>query len=61
MELRQYYNLFMTLTQEDFIDFINPANTVGRLIQAHFVAMQLIVSQIDQNSFFASLLTFSNR
>jgi len=45
MELRQYYNVFLTISQEEFTDFINPANAVGRLIQAHFVAMQLIVSR----------------
>lgn len=45
MELREYYHLFMTLPQMDFIDFINPENTVGRLLQAHFVALQLVVSR----------------
>ena len=34
----------MFLSQEDFVDFINPANNIGKLLQAHFVSMQLIVS-----------------
>ncbi len=44
MELRKYYGMFMFLSQEDFVHFINPENVVGKLIQAHFVSMQLIVS-----------------
>lgn len=50
MELRKYYSLFMFLPQEDFVHFINPANVVGKLLQAHFVAMQLIVGLLSSAS-----------
>ncbi|CZT44898.1 uncharacterized protein RSE6_05151 [Rhynchosporium secalis] len=49
MELRNYYGLFMFLSQEDFVNFIDPANIVGRLIQAHFVSVQLIMTPITNS------------
>ncbi|KAG4442101.1 hypothetical protein IFR05_002387 [Cadophora sp. M221] len=49
MELRKYYGLFMFLPQQDFVHFINPSNVVGKLLQAHFVAMQLIMTPITNS------------
>ncbi|KAH7407986.1 hypothetical protein BKA64DRAFT_706389 [Cadophora sp. MPI-SDFR-AT-0126] len=49
MELRKYYGMFMLLSQEDFVHFINPKNTIGKLIQAHFVSMQLIMTPITNS------------
>ncbi|KAH7356409.1 hypothetical protein BKA65DRAFT_579287 [Rhexocercosporidium sp. MPI-PUGE-AT-0058] len=49
MELRKYYGLFMFLSQEDFIHFINPTNNVGKLLQAHFVSLQLIMTPITNS------------
>ncbi|KAL2073853.1 hypothetical protein VTL71DRAFT_11179 [Oculimacula yallundae] len=46
MELRKYYAVFMFMSQQDFVSFIDPANTVGRLIQAHFVSIQLIMTPV---------------
>ncbi|KAK0099353.1 hypothetical protein ONS95_003574 [Cadophora gregata] len=49
MELRKYYGLFMMLPQQDFVHFIDPKNIVGKLIQAHFVSMQLIMTPITNS------------
>ena len=49
MELRQFYNLFIMMPHENFRDFIDPENEVGRLLQAHFVALQLIMTPITNS------------
>jgi hypothetical protein len=46
MELRNFYGLFMMMSHEDFRYFTNPANDIGKLIQAHFIAMQMIMTPI---------------
>ena len=36
------------MTHEEFGEFTNPANDVGKLLQTHFVAMQLIMAPISK-------------
>jgi hypothetical protein len=35
-----------TMTHEEFQHFIDPANEIGQLLHAHFVAVQLLLSPI---------------
>ena len=49
MELRKIYQQFSyTMSHDEFAEFTNPANDVGKLLQAHFVAMQLIMTPISK-------------
>ncbi|KAE8448950.1 hypothetical protein EG329_008746 [Mollisiaceae sp. DMI_Dod_QoI] len=49
MELRKIYYIFsFEMKDEEFREFINPANEVCQLLQAHFVAMQLIMTPITK-------------
>ena len=39
----------MMMPNDDFRHLMNPVNDVGRLLQAHFAAMQLIMSPITKS------------
>ncbi|KUJ12226.1 uncharacterized protein LY89DRAFT_225053 [Mollisia scopiformis] len=50
IELRKIYSLFSYDMQHDeFREFTNPVNEVCQLLQAHFVAMQLIMTPITKS------------
>lgn len=50
MGLTEIYATFSyTMTHEEFQDFINPDNEVGQLLQAHFIAVQLLLVPITIN------------
>jgi hypothetical protein len=50
MNLRKMYELFSyTMTQEEFREYCNPSNEACKILQAHFVALQLIMSPITKN------------
>jgi hypothetical protein len=44
MDIYGYFSY--TMNHEDFQHFIDPANEVGQLLQAHFVVVQLLLSPI---------------
>lgn len=47
MNLREMYKLFAyTMTYEQFSEFANPHNEVCKLLQAHFVALQVTMKPI---------------
>lgn len=49
IELRKIYAFFsFEMQHEEFREFTNPANEVCQLLQAHFVAMQLIMTPITK-------------
>ena len=49
MSLRKMYELFAyTMPHDQFKEFTNPRNEVCKLLQAHFVAMQLIMTPITK-------------
>jgi len=48
MGLGKVYQLFMMMPYEDFREFTDPKNEVCKLLQAHFVAMQLIMTPISK-------------
>ncbi|CZR59518.1 uncharacterized protein PAC_09410 [Phialocephala subalpina] len=49
MQQRKVYTLFSyEMQQDEFREFVNPENEVCRLLQAHFVAMQLIMTPISK-------------
>ncbi len=37
------------MTQEQFNEFSNPTNNVGKLLQSHFVAVQLLLQPVTVN------------
>ncbi len=43
------YSIFYNMTNEEFILFIDPSNTVTQLQLAYFIAIQLIVSPLAQH------------
>jgi hypothetical protein len=50
MNLREMYKLFSyTMPPDEFREFINPQNEVCKLLQAHFIALQLIMTPITKN------------
>jgi hypothetical protein len=50
MNLREMYKLFSyTMPPDQFREYINPQNEVCKLLQAHFVALQLIMTPITKN------------
>jgi hypothetical protein len=54
MGLRKMYELFSwTMTQPDFEYFVNPSNEACKILQAHFVALQLIMSPVTKNEWAA--------
>lgn len=49
INLRKVYGYFSyTMCNADFQSFLSPSNIVGRLLQAHFVAIQLIMSPVTK-------------
>ncbi|RDW77562.1 hypothetical protein BP6252_05615 [Coleophoma cylindrospora] len=47
MNLRKVYGYFSyAMCNADFQSLLNPSNVVGKLLQAHFVAIQLLMSDI---------------
>ncbi|KAF8855516.1 hypothetical protein BDZ45DRAFT_502767 [Acephala macrosclerotiorum] len=49
MQQRKVYSLFSCeMQQEEFREFVNPENEVCQLLQAHFVALQLIMTPISK-------------
>jgi hypothetical protein len=42
----ELYGMFFAMTHDEFQHFINPANEIGQLLQAHFVAVQFLLSPI---------------
>ena len=46
--LGKVYQLFMMMPHEEFREFTDPKNEVCQLLQAHFVAMQLIMTPISK-------------
>jgi hypothetical protein len=43
----EVYGMFAyIMTHDEFQHFINPANEIGQLLQAHFVAVQILLSPI---------------
>ena len=49
MELRKIYGLFSRgMRHEEFRDFTDPTNEVGKLLQSHFVALHLIMAPISK-------------
>lgn len=48
MELRKIYALFMQMSYDEFRHFTDPKNDTCQLLQAHFVAMQLIMTPITK-------------
>jgi len=46
--LRKFYGTFILIPYDEFREFTNSENEVCRLIQAHFVAMQLIMTPISK-------------
>ena len=49
MELRKIYGLFSCgMRHEEFRDFTDPTNEVGKLLQSHFVALQLVMAPISK-------------
>jgi hypothetical protein len=53
-ELRRFYGYFMMMPYDNFKEFCDPANEVSLLLQAHFVAMQLIMTPISKNEWVGS-------
>jgi hypothetical protein len=47
--MEMYQTFSYTMSHEDFLHFIDPANEVGQLLQSHFVAVQLLLSPITIN------------
>ncbi|KAE9377595.1 hypothetical protein N431DRAFT_434776 [Stipitochalara longipes BDJ] len=48
MGLGKVYQLFMMMPYDEFREFTDPKNEVCQLLQAHFVAMQLIMTPISK-------------
>lgn len=47
MNLREMYKLFSyTISFEQFREFANPQNEVCKLLQAHFIALQVVMKPI---------------
>jgi hypothetical protein len=47
MELRKLYGFFaQDMSHEDFREFTDPTNDVGRLLQSHLVALHVIMKPI---------------
>jgi hypothetical protein len=42
------YQMFMMMPHDEFREFIDPNNDVCQLLQAHFVAMQLVMTPISK-------------
>jgi hypothetical protein len=54
MNLRKMYELFSyTMTQAEFAAYCDQSNEACRLLQAHFVALQLLMSPITKNEWVA--------
>jgi hypothetical protein len=49
MDLRKLYGLFAhRMDHEQFRDFTDPANEVGKVLQSHFVTLHLIMAPISR-------------
>ena len=49
MELRKIYGHFAGgMSHEEFCDFTDSRNEVGKLLQSHFIALQLIMAPISK-------------
>lgn len=51
ISLRRVYGMFMMMSQDEFREFTDPSNEVCQLLQAHFVALQLIMTPITRAEF----------
>jgi len=48
MGLRKVYELFIMMPYDEFRELTDPNNDVCKVLQAHFVAMQLIMTPITR-------------
>jgi hypothetical protein len=46
--MQKVHEMFMMMAQEEFREFTDPRNQVCQLLQAHFIAVQIIMRPITQ-------------